>query len=197
MKTRVPLTAIVCVLVLSAPCFAAKKKSKTRLYRNERSGFCAQVPANWKGPAEIASRAGARFDAPDGGGSSITFALAPNEPRSIVLQQKDAGAQMATLDDYRDAIPNTWRNDHSVSDVKVTQEEPVTLSGVPAIRIELAYKRSREAWRYEIVFALSNNEQFAAEYDATKRSAKHYEDAFREAVSSFEFHCSADEQQSK
>lgn len=195
MKTHVWLTAIVLALMVTAPCFGAKK-ARTRQYHNERSDFCAQVPTNWNGPAQVMSRAGARFDAPDGS-ASITFALAPNEPRSIVLQQKDAGAQMAALDDYRDAIPNTWRSDHTVSDVKVTQEEPATLAGVPALQIELAYKRSREAWRYEIVFALSNNEQYAVEYDATKRSAKHYEAAFHEAVSSFEFHCAAGEQLSK
>jgi hypothetical protein len=77
--------------------------------------------------------------------------------------------------------------------VKVTQEESVTLNGTPAIHIELAYKRSGAARRYEIVFVLSNNEQYAVEYDATKHSAKKYENDFHEAVSSFEFQCSASE----
>jgi hypothetical protein len=182
----------VCAVILSAPCWASKKKTKTRLYHNERSGFCAQVPASWNGPAEVPNYAGGRFDAP-GGAGSITFALSPNQPRSIVLKQKDAGAEMATLEDFREAIPNTWRNDRGVSDVKVMQEETAALNGALAIHIELAYKRSRAAGRYEIVFALSNNEQYAVEYDATKHSAKRYEDDFREAVSSFEFQCPASE----
>ena len=176
--------------VLSAPCSAAKAKTKTRLYRNEGSGFCAQVPANWNGPAEVASHPGGRFDAP-GGDASITFALSPNQAKTIVLGQKDAGAQMAALEDYREAIPKTWRNDSGVSDVKVMQEDAATLDGAAALRIELTYKRARAARRYEIVFALSNNEQYAVEYDAGKRSAKRYEDEFREAVSSFQFHCLA------
>jgi hypothetical protein len=180
-----------CIVMLSAPCWAAKsKKTKTRMYRNEGSGFCAEVPVNWNGPAEVASRPGGRFDAP-GGDASITFALSPNQPRSNVLGQKDAGAQMAALDDYREAIPNTWRNDHGVSDVTVIDEGSATLSGTPALHIELAYKRSRAARRYEIVFALSNNEQYAVEYDATKHAAKKHEDEFHEAVSSFQLHCLA------
>lgn len=189
MKLRVWLVLV--VMALSGSCWAAKKKTKTHLYHNERSGFCAEVPANWAGPAEVPSHEGGRFDAPNWG--SITFALSPNQAKSIVLGQKDGGAQMASLDDYREAIPNTWRNDRTVSDVKVTKEEPATLNGVPALHIELAYKRSRTAWRYEIVFALSNDEQYAVEYDASKRSAKHYQKDFDEAVSSFEFHCSASE----
>lgn len=177
-------------MLLSATGYAAKKKTKTRLYRNERSGFCTEVPSNWNGPAEVMNHAGGRFDAPNGG-ASITFALSPNEPRSIVLGRKDAGAGFATLDDYREAIPETWRNDHTVSNVKVTQSGSMTLDGTPALHIELAYKRSREAWRYEIVFALINGEQYAVEYDATKHLAKHFENDFDEAVSSFQFHCSA------
>ena len=100
---------------------------------------------------------------------------------------------MATLDDFREAIPNTWRNDRGVSDVKVMQEEPATLNGALAIHIELAYKRSRTAGRYEIVFALSNNQQYAVEYDATKHSAKKYKNDFEVAVDSFEFQCRASE----
>jgi hypothetical protein len=192
MRLRTWLVLVACIVMLSAPCRAAKK-TKTRLYRNAGTGFCSEVPAKWKGPAEVATHPGGRFDAP-GGDTSITFALSPNQPRSIVLGQKDAGAQMATLDDYREAIPNTWRSDSGVSDVKVVHEEPSTLNGVPAIHIELAYKRSGEAGRYEIVFALSNNEQYAVEYDATKHSAKRYENDFREAVSSFEFQCPTSEQ---
>jgi hypothetical protein len=178
--------------LLTAPCRAAKRKTKTRLYRNASSGFCAEVPAKWNGPAEVASHAGARFDAANGD-ASITFALFANQPRSIVLGQKNAGAQMATLDDYREAIPNTWRSDRTVRDVKVTKQESATLNGAPALLLELAYKRSRTAWRYEIVFALAGNEQYAVEYDAAKRSAKHYENDFHEAVNSFEFHCTASE----
>jgi hypothetical protein len=181
-----------CAVLLAAPCTAAKKKTKTHLYRNAGSGFCVQVPANWNGPAEIASHAGGRFDAPNDY-ASITFALSPNQRRSIVLGQKNAGAEMATLDDYREGIPNTWRSDPTVSDVKVTKEESATLNGVPALHIELAYKRSRAAWRYEIVFALAGDEQYAVEYDAAKRSAKHYEKDFGEAVKSFELHCTASE----
>jgi hypothetical protein len=183
------LALVAWAVVLSVPCWAAKK-TKTRLYRNERSGFCAVVPAKWNGPAEVPNHDGGRFDAP-GGDTSITFALSPNQPRSIVLGQKDEGSQMATLDDYREAIPNTWRKDGGVSNVQVTQEESATLNGVPAIRVELTYKRSGWARRYEIFFALSNNEQYAVEYDATKHSAKKYENDFREAVSSFEFQCPA------
>lgn len=178
-------------MMLSAPCWAAKK-TKTRLYRNERSGFCVQVPANWNEPAEVANHDGGRFDLP-GGDASMTFALSANQPRSIVLGQKETGSQMAVLDDYRAAIPNTWRNDSGVSNVKVVHEESATLNGAPAIHIELAYKRSGVAGRYEIVFALVNNEQYAVEYDAAKRSAKRYENDFREAVSSFEFRCSTSE----
>jgi hypothetical protein len=189
MKLRVWLMLAVWVMALSGSCSAAKKKTKTHLYRNERSGFCAEVPANWAGPAEVPSHEGGRFDAPNG--ASITFALSPNQPRSIVLGKKDASSQMASLDDYREAIPNTWRSDRTVSDVKVTQEEAATLNGAPALHIELVYKRSRTTRRYEIVFALSSDEQYAVEYDATKRSAKHYQNDFDEAVSSFEFHCSA------
>ena len=189
MRSRAWLIVFACAAVLSAPCWAAKEK-KTRLYRNEGSGGCAQAPANWNGPAEVANHPGGRFDAP-GGDASITFALSPNQARSIVLGQKDAGAQMAALDDFRAAIPNTWRSDHDVSDVKVMQEEAATLDGAAALRIELTYKRARAARRYEIVFALANNEQYAVEYDAAKRSAKRYEDEFREAVNSFQFHCLA------
>lgn len=191
MKSRAWIALVGWALMLSAPCWAAKK-SKTRLYRNERSGFCAMMPAKWNGPAEVANRDGGRFDAP-GGDASITFALSANQPRSIVLGQKDAGSQMATLDDYRGAIPNTWRNDRTISDVKVMQEESAALDGTPAIHIELAYKRSDAARRYEIFFALLNNVQYAVEYDATKHSAKKYGNDFREAVSSFEFQCPASE----
>jgi len=182
---------VACCWMLGTPCWAARsKKAKTRLYRNEGSGFCAQVPAKWNGPAEVRSHPGGRFDAPMDD-ASITFALSPNEPRSIVLGQKDAGAQMASLDDYREAIPATWRKDPTVRDVKMADEESTTLNGVPALHIELAYKRGRAAWRYEIVFALSNDKQYAVEFDASKHSAKRYENDFQQAVSSFEFQCSA------
>lgn len=191
MRSRAWLALAAWAMMLSAPCWAAKK-TKTHLYRNEKSGFCAKVPANWNGPAEVANHAGGRFDS-YGGDASITFALSANQPRSTVLGQKDAGSQMAALDDYREAIPNTWRNDNAIREVKVLHEEAATLNGVPAIHIELAYKRSGAAGRYEIVFALSNDEQYAVEYDVAKRSAKKYENDFREAVSSFEFQCSASE----
>ena len=189
MRLRVGKMLVASVVVLGMPCRAAKK-AKPHLYRNERSGFCAEVPANWNGPAEVANHDGGRFDAP-GGNASITFALSSNRPRSIVLGEKNAGSQMATLDDYHEAIPNTWRNDPTVSDVNVTQDKSVTLNGSPAIRLELAYKRAGANRRYEIVFALSNNEQYAVEYDVAKRSAKKYEIDFRGAVNSFEFQCQA------
>jgi hypothetical protein len=178
-----------CAVILVAPCRAAKK-AKTQLYRNVAWGFCAEMPADWNGPGEVASRPGGRFGSPDGY-ASVTFALGPDRPRSVVLLRKDAGTEMATLDHFREAIPNTWKSDSTVSDVKVVREESATLNGAPALDIELAYKRTGMARRYEIVFALSNNEEWAVEYDATKRSGKRYEKDFREAVSSFEFHCAA------
>ncbi|HEX3928869.1 MAG TPA: hypothetical protein VHW65_12810 [Gemmatimonadales bacterium] len=191
MRSGLWLMLVACGMSLSGSCWAAKtKKTKTRLYHNASSDFCAEVPADWNGPAEVVTHPGGRFDAPDGD-ASITFALSPNQPRSAVLGQKGAGAQRATLDDYREAIPNTWRSDASVSHVKVSEEEAATLNGAPALHIELAYKRSHGARRYEIVFALLNDEEYAVEYDATKRSAKKHENDFREAVSSFEFHCPA------
>lgn len=185
------LTIFLCAAAVSSPCWASKaKKLKTRTYRNEASGFCAEVPANWNGPAEVPNHAGGRFDAP-ADDAFLTFALSPNQSKSIVMGQKDAGSQMAVLDDYREAIPNTWRSDHEVSAVKVIHEDSATLDGAPALRIELAYRRAGDARRYEIVFALSNNEQFAVEYDAAKRTAKRYESYFEKAVSSFAFQCSA------
>jgi hypothetical protein len=98
---------------------------------------------------------------------------------------------MAVLDDYRGATLDAWKKDHNLKSVKQVGQNSTSLKGVPALRTELTYKRDGESRRYEIVFALWNNTQYALEYEASKHSAKRYEKAFASVVDSFEFHCSA------
>lgn len=179
-------------LILSvAPCSARSKK--TKLYRNDGLNFCLYVPADWRGPAEVKNHAGAAFGAPNDP-VGITIGVLSNQPRSIILQQPDAGSDMATLDDYHGATLKEWKTDAHLTDVKQKVEEPTTLQQVPAFHTVLTYKRDRERRRYEAVFALWNQTQYSIEYDAPAGLSKRYEKTFQNVVHTFEFQCAANEQ---
>lgn len=180
-----------CVLFGAAPCSARTKNN--RVYRDEHLKFCLAIPADWRGPAEVKNHLGAEFGAPNDP-VSITIGVLSNQPRSIILQQPDAGSQMATLDDYRGATLREWKTDAHLTDVKQTAEEPTTLQQVPALHTVITYKRDGERWRYEAVFALWNQTQYSIEYQAPKSLAKRYAKTFADAVRTFEFQCAASEQ---
>jgi hypothetical protein len=180
------------LLILSvAPCSARSKKAK--LYRNEGLDFCLYVPADWRGPAEVKNHAGAAFGAPNDP-VGITVGVLSNQPRSIILQQPNAGSQMATLDDYRGATLKEWKADSHLTDVKQKVEEPSTLQQLPALHTVLTYKRDGERRRYEAAFALWNQTQYSIEYDAPAGLAKRYEKAFQNVLRTFQFQCAGNGQ---
>lgn len=191
MKNAAQALLFSCLLLTVAPCSARSKN--TKLYRNDGLNFCLYVPADWRGPAEVKNHTGASFGTPNDP-VSITIGALSNQPRSIILQQPDAGSQMATLDDYRGATLKEWKSDPHLTDVKQRVEEPTTLQELPALHTVLTYQRDGEQWRYEAVFALWNQTQYSLGYNAPSSLAKRYGKKFQDVLRTFEFKCAANEQ---
>lgn len=191
MNSHARFVLVACLCLVAAPSYA--RSNKTRLYRNERLNFCVYVPADWRGPAEVKNHEGAEFGAPDDP-VVITIGVLSNQPRSIILQQPDAGSQMATLDDYRGATLKEWTTDSRLKNVKQKVEESTTLQQVPALHTVLTYKRDGQRWRYEADFALWHQTQYSIAYDAPSGLARRYEKRFQDVLRTFEFQCGPNEQ---
>lgn len=191
MKNHTKLLLLVCLCLIAAPSYARKKKIK--LYHNQHLNFCLYIPADWRGPLEVKNHEGAAFGAP-ADPVGITIGVLSNQPRSIILQQPDAGSQMATLDDYHGATLKEWKTDPHLSKIKQKVEEPTTLQQNPALHTVLIYKRDGERRRYEAVFALWHDTQYSIEYDAPTDLAKRYEKKYQDVVRTFEFQCAENEQ---
>lgn len=183
------LVGLLCLNI--SPTYARSKKMK--LYRSESLNFCLYIPADWRGPADVRNHEGAAFGAPFDP-VSITIGVLSNQPRSTILQRPDAGSQMATLDDYRGATFKEWKADSRLTDLKQNVEEPTTLESLPALHTVLTYKRDGERARYEAVFALWHETQYSIEYVAPRGLAKRYEKTFEDAVRTFQFQCTENEQ---
>lgn len=163
--------------------------SQWRQYRNERWGFCAEVPKGWQVDEGIDGAGGAFFLPDSKAGSSVTVGALPNDcvdehdpygmhcDRQKTLQEIES-EELAALKTYSKA-----------ADIKTISSKAEQFQGLSALRTRLSYAENGKPVIDEMLRFIKAGNMYAIEFQCSPSEVKSCEAASRHIEESFRFQC--------
>ncbi len=178
--------AFVLATSLVIPAHTANIQWKS--YRNERWGFCSEVPQDWR-MGEGINGAGGRFDVPGSGGtSSIAVGALPNQCVDTHERYGPRCDRRQTLQEI-DTGDLQQLKDQGVKALRVIALRTESFRGMDALFTRRSYREKGSAVTEQVLRFLANGNVYAIEFQCRPRDVAECEAVFRHIAATLKLRC--------
>jgi len=178
--------ALVVVLYLVIPAHTTNIQWKR--YKNERWGFCAEAPKDWR-MDEGVNGAGGRFDLPGGRGvSSVSVGALPNQCVDTHEPYGQRCDRRETLQEI-DAADIKQLKENGVRNLRVLSLRKETYQGMDALFTRRSYHEKGAPVTEQILRFLANDNTYAIEFQCRLQDVERCDSAFRHLAATFRLTC--------